>query len=64
MAILKILIMALVQVVTEFMPVSSRGHYILLRELLNYKEPGVLFDLFLHFGAFIVICLVYHKDVL
>lgn len=64
MAILKILIMALVQAVTEFMPVSSRGHYILLRELLNYKEPGVLFDLFLHFGAFIVICLVYHKDLL
>lgn len=64
MEILKILIMALVQAVTEFMPVSSRGHYILLGELLNYKEPGVLFDLFLHFGAFIVICLVYHKDVL
>lgn len=64
MEIFKILIMALVQAVTEFMPVSSRGHYILLRELLNYKEPGVLFDLFLHFGAVVVICLVYHKDVL
>lgn len=64
MKILKILILALVQAVTEFIPVSSRGHYILLRELLNEKDTGVLFDLFLHFGVFLVICIVYHKDIL
>lgn len=45
------IILGVVQGVTEFLPVSSSGHLVLVREYLNFEQPGVLFEAILHIGT-------------
>lgn len=57
------MILGIVQGLTEFLPVSSSGHLVILENLLNIRtETGVLLDVLLHFGTLIAICLVFKKD--
>ena len=56
------IILALVEGITEFLPVSSTGHMILVRELLNLDvPPGHVFEIFIQFGAILSICVIYSK---
>ena len=58
--IVSAVILALVEGVTEFLPVSSTGHMILVRELLDLDvPPGGVFEIFIQFGAILSICLIY-----
>lgn len=45
------IILGIVQGVTEFLPISSSGHLVLVREYLNFEQPGVLFEVILHIGT-------------
>ena len=61
MTIIEAIILAIVQGVTEFLPVSSSGHLVLFQNLFNI-ESSVSFDLMLHFGSLIAVGVVYfHK---
>lgn len=64
MAILKPIILGLVQGLTEFLPVSSSGHLVLGTELLGFRNGGLFFDVFLHFGTFIALVVFFHRDIL
>lgn len=57
--------LALIQGVTEFLPVSSSGHLIILGQLLrlNTEAGGLILDAVLHLGTLIALCIVYAKDV-
>lgn len=58
--------LGLVQGITEFLPVSSSGHLSILQNLfgLEYSEEGnLLFDVLLHLGTLISICLVYRAEI-
>ena len=56
-------ILALVEGITEFLPVSSTGHMILVRELLNLDlPPGHVFEVFIQFGAILSICVIYFRQ--
>jgi|JI9StandDraft_2_1071091.scaffolds.fasta_scaffold09893_4 undecaprenyl-diphosphatase len=58
--IVSAIILALVEGITEFLPVSSTGHMILVRELLDLDvPPGGVFEVFIQFGAILSICLIY-----
>lgn len=48
---LQSLILGIVQGVTEFVPVSSSGHLVLLPYLAGWDEPGLAFDVALHMGT-------------
>jgi undecaprenyl-diphosphatase len=57
------LFLGLLQGFTEFLPVSSSGHLVLAQELLpGFSQPGVLFDVTLHLGTLVAVCLYFRKD--
>ncbi len=60
MDILNIVILALIQGITEFLPISSSSHLILLSELTSFPDQGLGFDIALHAGSLLAI-LVYYK---
>jgi len=58
-----ILILALVQALTEFLPVSSSAHLVLASEMFGWRYQGLSFDLALHFGTLIAILAYFHRDI-
>ncbi len=62
--IIKIVIIGIVQGLTEFLPVSSSGHIAIFKEVFGLEENGVAFDVLLHFGTLIAVCIFYYKDIL
>lgn len=64
MSVLDALILGLIQGLTEFIPVSSSGHLVLLHHLLGVTESGLAFDVALHGGTLIALLLYFRKDVL
>jgi undecaprenyl-diphosphatase len=58
--IVSAVILALVEGITEFLPISSTGHMILVKELLDLDvPPGGVFEIFIQFGAILSICVIY-----
>ncbi|MFW6181370.1 MAG: undecaprenyl-diphosphate phosphatase [Spirochaetota bacterium] len=54
-------ILALVQSVTEFLPISSSGHLVAVQRLLGLEDVPVSFNLILHLGTAAATLLVYHR---
>jgi undecaprenyl-diphosphatase len=62
MPLYQVLIYAIVQGITEFLPVSSSAHLELLPRLLGWVDPGLEFDIALHVGTLLAIVLYFFKD--
>jgi undecaprenyl-diphosphatase len=56
-------VLALVQAVTEFLPVSSSGHLILLPRLLGWTDQGLEFDIATNTGTLLATLLYFRRDV-
>jgi undecaprenyl-diphosphatase len=56
------LILGLVQGVTEFFPVSSSGHLILIPALFGWKDQGLAFDTILHLGTLVALVWAFRVD--
>lgn len=56
MNILEALGLGLLQGATEFLPISSSGHLVVMREWLGIAEPPLLFDVLLHVATLFVVC--------
>jgi len=63
MSIFEAIILGIVQGLTEFLPVSSSGHLVLLQKIFNINEPGLLFDTMLHAGTLTAVFIVLWKDI-
>lgn len=63
MAFTHILVLALIQGMTEFIPVSSSGHLNLLHALTDYPDHGVRIDIALHTGTLIAALVYFRHDV-
>jgi undecaprenyl-diphosphatase len=62
MPLTQAIILALVQALTEFLPVSSTAHLILFPWLLHWQDPGLAFDVALHAGTLLAVILYFFKD--
>lgn len=62
MLLIQAIILALVQALTEFLPVSSTAHLILFPWLLHWQDPGEAFDVALHAGTLLAVILYFFKD--
>lgn len=58
---IKSIILGIVQGLAEFLPISSSGHLVLSEKLLQLNQPGLLFDVMLHFGTLLAVFLVFRK---
>lgn len=59
---LEILLLSLIQSLTEFLPISSSGHLILTQQLLH-SDHGLLLDVMLHLGTLIAVVSYFYKDI-
>ena len=64
MNVFQAMLLGLVQGVTEFLPVSSSGHLILVRELLGLENQCLLFDVLLHLGSLGAVVIALRKELL
>lgn len=65
MPVWKALILGLVQGLAEFLPISSSGHLIIIKQVLGVDlgSGGMFFDVMLHFGTLIAISIAFWKDI-
>ena len=61
---LEILILSATQGITEFLPISSTAHLILLSEFLNYKNENLTIDISLHLGSLIAVIFFFKKEII
>lgn len=58
-----LIVLALIQGLTEFLPISSSAHLILPSKLLEWEDQGPLIDVMAHFGSLFAVLLYFRKDV-
>ena len=57
------LILGIVQALTEFLPVSSSAHLVIMQDYLGFKEPLLLFDVILHAATLGALLVYFRKDI-
>lgn len=57
------IILALIQGMTEFLPISSSAHLILPNQVLGWPDQGLAFDVAVHFGSLVAVLVYFRKDV-
>ena len=62
MPILHLIILAAVQGITEFLPISSSGHLILVPKLLGWTDQGLVIDVAVHVGTLLAVMLYFWQD--
>lgn len=64
MSIQQAIISGVVQGLTEFLPVSSSGHLVILHKLFGLAEPQITFDIFLHIATITSVLIFFAKDII
>lgn len=62
MPLFHLLILALVQGITEFLPISSSAHLILVPVVAGWQDQGVLIDIAVHIGTLLAVMLYFRRD--
>jgi undecaprenyl-diphosphatase len=60
----QIIVLSLIQGITEFLPISSSGHLLLVPALTGWKDQGLLTDVMVHMGSFMAVVVYFWRDVL
>ena len=61
---IEIFILSLIQGITEFLPVSSSSHLILVSKFLNFENESLSIDVSLHVGSFMAVVVYFYKVIL
>src|SRR5437763_3779290 len=62
MPLLQVIVLAVVQGLTEFLPVSSTAHLFLTSRLLGWETESLTFDIILHIGTLLAVLLYFFRD--
>jgi undecaprenyl-diphosphatase len=62
MDIIQAIILGLVQGASEFVPISSSGHLVLVPWLLGWPQPGLVFDTVVHLGTLVAVLAYFWRD--
>ena len=62
MPIYQAVVLAIVQALTEFLPISSTAHLVLIPWLFGWKDPGLTFDVALHAGTLLAVIIYFFRD--
>ena len=60
---IEIFILSFIQGITEFLPVSSSSHLILISEYLDFDNQSLSIDVSLHIGSFIAVLFYFRKEI-
>ena len=63
MSLLHIVVLALVQGITEFLPISSSAHLILVPIITGWNDQGAVLDIAVHVGTLGAVVIYFHRDV-
>ena len=61
---IEILILSLIQGITEFLPISSSSHLIIISEYLDLENQNLSIDVSLHIGSFLAVITFFYKEIL
>lgn len=64
MNIIEAVILGIIQGLTEFIPVSSSGHLVVLHELAGTPKGGLIFDVALHVGTLLALVMMFYRDLI
>ena len=60
---LQVVVLAIVQGLTEFLPISSSGHLVLVPSAAGWTDQGLAFDVAVHIGSLLAVCLFFRDDI-
>ncbi|AWB66882.1 undecaprenyl-diphosphatase [Saccharobesus litoralis] len=63
MTTLQIIVLAIIQGITEFLPISSSAHLILPAQILGWQDQGTAFDVAVHVGSLLAVLIYFRKEV-
>ncbi|MBC6441236.1 MAG: undecaprenyl-diphosphate phosphatase [Rhodospirillales bacterium] len=64
MTLLQLAVLALVQGITEFLPISSSGHLILTSQVLDWPDQGLAVDVAVHAGTLLAVIVYFWRDII
>lgn len=64
MEMMHVLVLALIQGITEFLPISSSAHLILPSQVLGWPDQGLAFDVAVHVGTLLAVVIYFRADIL
>jgi undecaprenyl-diphosphatase len=65
MGIISSIFLGIIQGLSEFLPISSSAHLVIIQSLIpGFSQPGVLFDVILHFGTSLAVILFFWKEII
>ena len=60
---IEVFILSIIQGITEFLPISSSSHLIIVSNYINFESQGLSIDVSLHIGSFFAVILYFKKDI-
>ena len=63
MGMTQLIVLAIVQGLTEFLPISSSGHLVLVPSVFGWTDQGLAFDVAVHFGSLLAVCVFFRYDI-
>lgn len=64
MNLIQAITLGIVQGITEFLPISSSGHLVLMQKIFGITEPTLIFDTSVHLGTLLAVFLVFKDDII
>ena len=62
MELIQLTILSLIQGLTEFLPISSSAHLILISTFMSWPDQGITVDIFAHFGTLLAVIFYFRAD--